>query len=163
VPWKAFEHPDFPGKKVEVGGFAPFAKSNPPEKLLGELMEKHGKFLTELAGKLPRIGIRKIEAKALGESVYDVTVQVENTGYLPTSLAQGGLTREVQATRVTLKIDEKLILSGARTATFNAISGGDAKEARWVVRAKGMKKLDVEIVSMLGGQFEASVELKEGK
>jgi hypothetical protein len=35
-----------------------------------------------------------MEVKHLGESVYDITVHVENTGYLPTQLAQGGLTRE---------------------------------------------------------------------
>src|ERR1043166_966664 len=47
VPWKPVEHPDFPGKKVEIGGFAPFAKTQPPEKLLGELAAREGKFLTD--------------------------------------------------------------------------------------------------------------------
>ena len=161
VPWKAYEHPDFPGKKVEIGGFIPFTKTNPPEKLLAELAAKHGKFLTDLAGKLPRIGIRKTEVKHLGESVYDVTVQVENTGYLPTALAQGGLTREVHPTRVTLRADQKHLLSGERTTMLNAIQPGEMREVRWVVRAKGLKKLDVEVISMLGGRTQASVELKE--
>jgi hypothetical protein len=161
VPWKAREHPDFPGKKVEVGGLAPFARSNPPEKLLGEITAKHGKFLTELAGKLPRIGTRKSEAKHLGGSVYDVTVQVENTGYLPTMLAQGGLTREVHPTRVVLKTDPKFLLSGERTTMLNAVQTGEMKEVRWVVRAKGAKKLEVEVISMLGGRTQTSVELKE--
>jgi hypothetical protein len=162
LPWTSYAHPDFPGKKVEIGGFAPYAKSNPPERLLGELIGKHGVFLTELAGKLPRLGVRKAEAKHLGESVYDITVEVENTGYLPTALAQGGLTREVHPTRVILKSEEKFILSGARVTMLNAIPGGEAKEARWVVRAKGERKLDVEVVSMLGGRVQASIELKEG-
>jgi hypothetical protein len=161
VPWKAFAHPDFPGKKVEIGGFAPFSKSNPPEKLLGDLATKHGKFLTDLAGKLPRIGIRKAEVKHLGESVFDVTVQVENTGYLPTALAQGGQTREVNPTRVLLKTDAKHILSGPRTAMLNAIQPGEMKEVRWVVLAKDTKKLDVEVISALGGRTQMSVELKE--
>jgi len=161
VPWKAYEHPDFPGKKAEIGGFAPFAKTNPPEKLLGELAAKHGKFLTDLAGKLPRVGIRKTEAKPLGESVYDVTVLVENTGYLPTALAQGGLTREVIPTRVLLKTEDKFILSGARMTMLNAIPPGDTKEVRWVVRAKGVKKLEVEIISTLAGRTQTSIELKE--
>jgi len=161
VPWKAYEHPDFPGKKAEIGGFAPFTRTNPPEKLLGDLAAKHGKFLTDLAGKLPRIGIRKIEAKHLGESVFDVTVQVENTGYVATALAQGGLTREVLPTRVMLKTEDKFILSGNRVTMLNAIAGGDAKEVRWVVRAKGAKKLEVEVVSALGGQAQTSIELKE--
>jgi hypothetical protein len=161
LPWKTYEHPDFPGKKVEIGGYAPFAKTNPPDKLLADLGAKHGKFLTDLAGKLPRIGVRKVEAKHLGESVYDVTVQVENNGYLPTVLAQGGLTREVHPTRVVLKTDAKLLLSGERTTMLNAIQAGEMKEVRWIVRAKGAKKLDVEVFSMLGGQTQTSVELKE--
>jgi hypothetical protein len=161
VPWKAHEHPDFPGKKVEIGGFAPFAKTNPPEKLLADLVATHGRFLTDLAGKLPRIGIRKSEAKHLGESVYDVTVQVENTGYLPTALAQGGQTREVHPTRVMLKTDQKFLLSGERTTMLNAIQPGEMKAARWIVRAKGAKKLDVEVISMLAGRTQTSIELKE--
>lgn len=163
VPWKAFEHPDFPGKRVEIGGFAPFARTVPSETLMGDLAARHGKFLTELAGRLPRISIRKVEVKHLGESVYDVTVQVENTGYLPTSLAQGNVSREVHPTRVVLKVDRKLLLSGERTAMLNAIQSGEAKEARWVVRAKGMKKVGIEVISMLGGRVETEVELKEGK
>jgi hypothetical protein len=161
VPWNAYEHPDFPGKKVEIGGFAPFVKTNPPEKLLAELAGKHGRFLTDLAGKLPRIAVRKTEAKHLGESVFDVTMQVENTGYLPTALAQGGLTREVHPTRVVLKTDPKHLLSGERTTMLNAIQAGEMKEVRWVVRAKGLKKLELEVVSMLGGRTQTSVELKE--
>jgi hypothetical protein len=163
VPWKAYEHPDFPGRKVEIGGFAPFAKTNPPEKLHADPATHHGKFLTDLAGKLPRIGVRKAEAKHLGESVYDVTVQVENTGYLPTALAQGGLTREVHPTRVVLKTDPKFLHSGERTTMLNAIQPGEMKEVRWIVRAKGAKKLEVEVISMLGGRAQASVELKEEK
>jgi len=162
VPWKSFQHPDFPGKKVEIGGFAPFAKSLPPEKLLGEIAAREGKFLTELAGKLPRIGVRKAEAKHLGEAVYDVTVAVENTGYLPTTLAQGSLTRDVNPTRVILKVEDKNILSGARITMLNAIQGSEAREVRWVVRAKGEKKLDLEIISLLGGRLQTAVELKEG-
>jgi hypothetical protein len=162
VPWSSYAHPDFPGRKVEIGGFAPYARSNPPERLLSELAGKHGVFLTALAGKLPRVGFRKAEAKHLGESVYDITVEVENTGYLPTALTQGGLTREVHPTRVVLKTDDKFILSGARLTMLNAIPGGEAKETRWVVRAKGERKLDVEVISMLGGRVQTSVELKEG-
>ena len=30
VAWQAVEHPDFPGRRVEVGGFRPFVQTNPP-------------------------------------------------------------------------------------------------------------------------------------
>jgi len=161
IPWKSIEHPDFRGKRVEVGGFAPFARTLPPAKSLPDLAAMHGRFLTDLAGKLPRIAIRSVEAKSLGASVYEVTVKVENTGYLPTSLAQGGVSREVHPTRVVLKVDPKQLLSGNRVTMLNAIAGGDAKEARWVVRAKDAKKLSIEVISMIAGRTETEVELKE--
>lgn len=161
IPWKAIEHSDFPGKRVEVGGLAPFASTLPPAKFLPDLTSMHGRFLTDLAGKLPHIAIRSVEAKSLGASVYDITVKVENTGYLPTAIAQGGVSREVHPTRVILKVDPKQILSGDRVTMLNAIAGGDAKEARWVVRTKDAKKLSIEVISMIAGRTETEVELKE--
>jgi len=110
---------------------------------------------------LPRLGVRRVEVKHLGESVYDITVHVENTGYLPTQLAQGGLTREVLPTRVTLQVEPHNILSGTRVTALNAIQGQEAKEVRWVVRAKGEKKLELEIISALAGTAQATVELKQ--
>ena len=164
VPWKRFAHPDFPGKELEIGGFAPFAKAGPPEKLLPELAEKQAKFLTELAAKFPRISIRKTEVKPLGESVYDLTIQVQNTGYLPTSLAQGELTREVNPTRLVLKLDDKSILSGSRITMLGPIPGsGGMKEVRYIVNGKGRDKLEAEVISMLAGSIELTIELKEAK
>ena len=161
VPWKEFKHPDFPNQRVEIGGWAPFAKTNPPEKLLEELAKAHAKFLTELAGKLPRIGLRKTEAKPLGDSVYDVTIQVENTGYLPTALAQGALTREVLFTRVVPKLEDKQILSGQKKTMFGPIEGsGGMKELRYIIHATGQARLEFEVISALGGSVAGSVELK---
>lgn len=159
--WQPFDHPDFPGQKVELGGFAPFSKSNPPKESLAALAATHSKFLTDLAGKLPRIGIRKTEVTSLGESVYEIKVFVENSGYLPTTLAQGATSREVHPLRVTLKTEAKTILSGARTTMINNLQGGEAKEVRWIVRAKGTEKLEVEVISMLAGQTQETIEMQE--
>ena len=164
APWKPFQHPDFSKQQVEIGGFAPFAKSNPPQSLLEELARKHLQFLTSLAGKLPRIGIRKIKVKALGNGVFDLTVQIENTGYLPTALAQGTLAREVNPTRVVLDVDEKAILSGARRTMLESIEGsGGMKEVRYVLNGNGRQKVQVEVISTLGGTARATIDLKEAQ
>lgn len=162
VPWKPVTHRDFPGKRVEVGGLAPFARNNPPEPFLEDLAEQQGRFLTALAGKLPRIGFRRAEARHVGNSVYEVTVQVENTGYLPTSLAHGQTTREVHPTRVTLQLDAEAFLAGTRVAMLGPLSGsGGMREVRWTVRAKDRPALTVEAVSMLGGTVRAEIPLKK--
>lgn len=161
VPWTAIEHPDFPGQRVEVGGLAPFAKSNPPAAILEDWVEAQGRFLTELAGKLPRIGIRSTKVKHLGAGVYDLTVQVENTGYLPTLLAQGSETGEIHPTRVVLDVANAALLAGTRTTTLGMIAGsGGMKEVRWIVRAAA-KSIAVEVVSMLGGRAQATIVLKK--
>jgi hypothetical protein len=160
VAWKPFDHPDLPGKKVEIGGFAPFATSNPPAKLLDELAARHGKFLTGLLGRFPRVTLRKSGAKHLGEGVYELTVQIENGGYLPTSLAQGVLTREVLPTRAVLKLEDRQILSGQRITLLGPIEGsGGSKELRWVVHARDAKTIGLEIISNLGGTVSTSFTL----
>lgn len=160
LPWKAIEHPDFPGRKAEVGGWVPFAQSHPPEALLDDLTRQHAEFLTSLAGKLPRVGIRKIEASPLGSGVFEVIAQIENTGYLPTALAQGALTREVLQTRVTLALGKDRILAGDRETLFGPIPGsGGMRELRWIVRGSG--PVEIEAVSALGGSVRQTIELKE--
>lgn len=163
LPWKSIEHPDFPGKRVEVGGFAPYAKVLPPAKQFNELTARHGAFLTDLAGRLPRVAIRRFESKALGESVFEITIQVENSGRLPTALAQGSLSREVHSTRVKLNLERSTVLSGDPTTSIGALQPGAAKEVRWIIRAKETKRLKAEVTSMIAGRAEAEIELKEGK
>jgi hypothetical protein len=160
VDWKEFQHPDFPEQRVEIGGWAPFARSNPPEKLLDELAKAHAAFLTRLAGRLPRIGIRKAEARHLGNSVYELTLRIENTGYLPTALAQGALTREVLPTRAVLRLDDKQVLAGQRTTLLEPIEGsGGMKELRYIIHASGA--VEIEVLSALGGSARQTIELRE--
>jgi len=88
-------------------------------------------------------------------------LQVENSGYLPTALAQGGVTREVHPTLVELKIDEKAILSGSKRAVLNAIEGsGGMREVRWVIHAPNTTKISASVRSTFAGSFDAEIELK---
>ena len=161
IPWRKIEHPDFPGRNVEVGGFAPFARSNPPQPLLEGLVEKHAVFLTQLAEKFPELRVRQTKVKTLGDGVFDITVQVENSGYLPTALAQGGVTREVHPTLVELKIDDASILSGAKRAVLNAIEGsGGMREVRWVIHAPNAMKVGMSVRSTFAGSFDTEIKLK---
>jgi len=162
VPWKPLDHPDFPGQKVEVGGYVPYARICPPASVATHLYEAHARFLTDLAGKLPRIGIRSTELKALGGGVYDLTVRVENTGYLPTSLAQGQTTREVFPTRVELKVEPEDMLAGDRRVLEGPIPGsGGMREVRWIFLGRERKGVGVSVHSMLGDSVTQVIDLKE--
>lgn len=160
VEWQPFEHPDFPGRRAEVGGYRPFALTNPPAEMVDEIADKHAGFLTKAAQRLPRIGVRKIECRHLGRSVYEVEIQVENTGFLPTVLEHGRTTREVHPTRLVMELDDESFLSGSRITNLPAIRGsGGMVELRYIVRVPEQEKIDFEVVSMLAGKVKSSVEL----
>jgi len=160
VEWQPIDHPDFPGQRAEVGGYRPFALTNPPAEMVGEITAKHAAFLTKSAQKLPRISVRKIECQHLGRSVYEIEIQVENTGFLPTVLEHGRTTREVHPTRLVMEVDDESFLSGSRITNLPAIRGsGGMVELRYIVRVPEREKIDFEVVSMLAGKVKGSVEL----
>ena len=164
VKWQAIEHPDFPNQHVEVGGYSPFALTNPPVGMIEGIAAKHADFLTKVAQRLPRIGIRKVESHHLGQSVYEVKIQVENTGFLPTSLSHGQTTREIYPTRLIIELDDKFFLSGARITNLPLIRGsGGMEEVRYIIRASGRRKIDFKIISMLAGQVTGTIELKNAE
>jgi len=164
VKWQAIEHPDFPNQHVEVGGYSPFALTNPPVAMIEQIAAKHADFLTIVAQRLPRIGIRKIETHHLGQSVYEVKIQVENTGFLPTSLAHGQATREIYPTRLVIELDDRFFLSGTRITNLPVLQGsGGMVQVRYIIRSSNRKKIDFKVISMLAGQVNGTIELTNTK
>ena len=130
--------------------------------MVEQIAAKHADFLSKAAQRLPRIGIRKIEARHLGRSVYEIEIQIENNGFLPTVLAQGQRTREVHPARLILKLDDECFLSGSRTTHLPTIRGsGGMVEQRFVIRPPGREGIDFEVVSMLAGRLEGTIELPD--
>ena len=162
IEWRPIDHPDFPGRRAEVGGYRPFALTNPPAEMVGGIAAKHADFLTKAAQKLPRISVRKVECKHLGRSVYEIEIQVENTGFLPTVLEHGRTTREIHQTRLVMEVDDESFLSGSRITNLPAIRGsGGMVELRYIVRVPEREKIDFEVVSMLAGKVKGSIELPD--
>jgi hypothetical protein len=164
VEWQPIEHPDFPGKRVEVGGYRPFALTNPPVEMIDDIAAKQADFLAKAVQKLPRIGVRKIECHHLGRSVYEVKIQVENTGFLPTVLEHGQTTREIYPTRLLMELEDESFLSGSRIRNLPAIRGsGGMVELRYILRVPEQEKIDFEFTSMLAGKVKGSIELPDAE
>ncbi|MBN2131430.1 MAG: hypothetical protein JW741_18155 [Sedimentisphaerales bacterium] len=162
LAWRPFEHPDFPGRKVEIGGYRPFALTNPPRDRVADVVARQGRFLTALAQKLPRIGLAGTEVKHLGNSVFEVTLCVENKGFLPTVLSHGVRTGAVHPTRVTLGIHDDRILSGRRITYLSPIAGsGATARTRYVLHVPDAREVEFTVVSALAGQFNGTIELSK--
>jgi hypothetical protein len=161
VDWTPFQHPEL--GEVEIGGFLPYVTHNPPGEQIPELGEKHGEFLVELAGMLPRVRIADTKVTALGGGVFTVTVVVENTGFLPTSLRHGQTSRSVGPTFVQIQVDEDNILSGAdKTTDLGTLNGSGSRSdgVTWVIRGGEGDRIEITVRSQKSGRDTATVTLR---
>lgn len=134
VPWQAIEHPDFPHRKVEIGGFRPFVRINAPAKELDPLGEVHWRYVRRLAEMLPVLAIREAKAESLGGGVVRVTVIVANDGKLPTMPAIGRANESPQPLQAELKLPRGAVLvEGPARRRLGPIPAGGLSEQTWLV------------------------------
>ncbi len=158
LPWTPIEHPDFPGKKVEVGGFRPFVRTVPPSGALDTLAEKTSMFLADLASRLPRIELREPRAEKLGPGLARVTVEVVNAGYLPTVCQLGEIARWPRDVRV--RASGARLVSGHELQLLEPIAGsGGFREVSWVVEGGSGASLTIIADSPSAGTAQVEVRL----
>jgi hypothetical protein len=134
--WTQVEHPDFAGKVVEVGGFLPFVRTQPPEALIADLVQPHVAWLVQLGELFPRIEFREPKVKSLGSGYFEVTVDLVNTAYLPTMSEMGSVNREAFPIVVQWELpDGAELLEGERKTLVRKLDGqGGKRELTWLVR-----------------------------
>jgi len=158
--WTKVKHPEF--GEVEVGGFKPYAVTNPPAAKLAELGAAHAKFAAYLLTLFPRVKAAAFEAIALGGGLYRVKAEVENAGFWPTALAQALTARSVKPTMVQLGVDPGAVVSGSPKTSFVqalAGSGGRAKY-EWLIKGKTGQVVELLVQSEKGGSATARLTLK---
>jgi len=143
VNWTPVEHPDFPGKKAEVGGLVPFAKLNPPVSFLGETADRHLRFLTGLAAQMPAIELANVRTEALTGGLTRVSAQVVNKGLLPTGAEIGDRVRFVPKMKIELKLGAgQTVVSGRRMILRGAMAAGESMEVSFLVSGSGRATLE---------------------
>ena len=160
VKWASAKHPDL--GEVEVGGFKPYAVTNPPAAKLAELGAAHGKFALHLLSLFPRVKVASFEAVAHGGGIYRLKAEVENAGFWPTSLAHGQTARAVKPTMVRLGVDPGAVLSGSAKTNFLPALAGSGSRAKyeWLIRGKTGQTVELLVQSEKGGSATARVTLK---
>ncbi len=165
VSWQPFEHPDLAEKRVEIGGFSPFLRKNPPSELLDELAGKQYEFLLELGSMLPRVKIAEAKAEPLGSGVWRVTVAIVNEGVLPSVSEMGRLTRDPQRLQIELKLPPAVsLVTGHARRRIGPLPGeGGKAEETWLVRDESGESppLKVRAWSPMVGTAEQQIPLGE--
>jgi len=164
VPWTSYEHPDLPGKKVEIGGIKPFFLLNPPARELDALANKHFEYLRDLPKLFPEISVSETKVESLGGGIFRVTATVVNTGYFPTMSEMGRTARQVYPLQIKLETPPRIaFVKGSPRTELERLSGNGGKtQHSWLIR-----KLDdesvlgkIKVYSKSVGSAEAAVEIK---
>jgi hypothetical protein len=160
VAWAPFKHPEL--GDVEIGGFRPYALSNPDPSKIADLGKSHVDFVTYLSSIFPKVAIADTRVTGLGGGLYRVKVDVENAGFLPTATAQGVRSRSVKPTMVQLGVNPEDIVSGdAKTNFFPTLAGtGRRQSYNWIIKGKPGSSITVKAMAQKGGTATATVVLK---
>ena len=160
VAWKPFQHPELGA--VEIGGFAPYAKIEPPESERVELEKKQYEFLLTLGELLPRVVIPECSAKALSGGLWEIKAAVENHAFLPLLSAAARRAESVRPARVTLRLPKDAqLLAGSGESLLEDLTGTNGRhEYRWLVHGAPPKALGVEVETDHAGNAQATPEVK---
>ena len=147
VDWQPIEHPDFPDRKVEVGGFKPFLRDNPPADQIDPLAQKHWEFVRQLVDVFPRLTIPKVKTEPLGSGVWRVTAAVVNEGRLSTVSQMGSTTRLHHGLQMEISLPRgvSLVTGHTRVGIDTLAAEGGRAEKTWLVQAPSERPASLRI------------------
>ena len=145
VEWHPFDHPTLGA--VEIGGFVPGFRMNPPAEQLDEIAERHAAFIAELAERRPRLRIDGPVVKELAPGLYEVRLALVNEGRLPTMTAMAARARATLPIVLRLSTPTERIVAGRRIERAWEIAGdGGRFDARWILREPPGGVIEIELV-----------------
>jgi hypothetical protein len=159
VPWTEIKHPDFPGKKTEVGGIRPFVMINPPADSLGNLITKNYEFITAIAAMHPELEFLDIKTENSGDNIFRVSLKLHNKGLFSTCADVG---KNNMWTRILLLKFEpeagQSFLSGQKVQRLDPLEGDKSVEFSWLINGKGSVKVSAGALNT--GTITSIIELK---
>jgi hypothetical protein len=162
--WQPLDHPDFPGKKVEIGGFRPYVLLNPPAAELDALAEKHARFVLELADLLPRLSIAETKLESLGGGLFRLSASLRNEGYLPTMTEMGRTNGQPYPLQITLALPPTMkLVTGSPRSRIDKLDGAGGRAERVWLLQRGSDQPASVTISVRGpsvGAATATVEVK---
>jgi hypothetical protein len=160
VDWTPVQHPTL--GTVEIGGFRPYATSNPDPADVEELGAKHAEFALYLASLFSEVRIADTEVVDEGGGIFRITAEIENAGYLPTALAHGERARAVNPVMVQLQIPPENLISGdPKTSFFPSLDGSGSRESfTWIIEGDEGDQVTLLLRSQKSGTQTATLTLR---
>jgi hypothetical protein len=148
--------------KVEIGGFAPFSRTEPPRDEWAKIAKRELDFLLTLGADLPRVAISELEAKRLSPGLIEVKAALLNDALLPVA-NKAGLRADVsRPLRVKLVLpDGATLVGGSKQTLVRDLGGKSRKELRWLVLCDQPLQIGVSVDSDNAGAAQAMTEVKK--
>ncbi|MDZ7314758.1 MAG: M14 family metallopeptidase [candidate division KSB1 bacterium] len=158
VPWQKIAHPDFPDREVQVGGWVPFARKNPPVDSLKSVTDRYFRFWMELLESRPRLELA-LKAERMDAGLYRLTATLRNCGYLPTSSAVGDQIRRGPRLKIEIVSERIRLTAGKRFYLLEPLPAGGETEKSWMLTGKAGETVKVKAVIPAAGEATASATL----
>ncbi|MBX3351653.1 MAG: hypothetical protein KF684_01860 [Phycisphaeraceae bacterium] len=149
LDWQPFDHPQL--GRVEIGGFVPGFKLNPPPSEHARLIDEQTQFLATVIDRIPRVVFDEPVVERVGNGVYRVTVVVRNEGQLPTASAIAVKSRAKRPIVLRPEGDMKNVLAGDRVQRAATIAPGAHHRFEWLVAGDANSTLTI---TARGPQFD---------
>lgn len=159
VKWTTVQHPQL--GTVEVGGWVPGWRENPPLDQVPVLAAKNADFIQYLAESRAQVQLETPQVQIMGPGVYLVRTRLLNRGRLPT-MEQGGRnngTTPAHVVRVSTPVDR--IKSGQRMQVVRGLSPGDARAMEWMITAAPEEVIELEL--LFAGKPIGSFSIRNGE
>lgn len=152
VAWTKYEHKQL--GEVEIGGFEPFLRVNPPAGQIASLSQSHTDFALYLASQFAEIHILAPKVKKLSSGLYELKVTIHNQGQFPYVTAMGQRTRSINPIVLQLKFeddDEMQLFGGNKRIDLTSLKSDEEKEYKWIIISPPGKQVDISLYARNGG------------
>jgi hypothetical protein len=144
VPWTRMDHPQL--RNVEVGGWVPGFRENPPIVQVPALGDACAKFIAAIAEARPMIAISEPAVLAVGPSLWRIETRLTNTGRLPSVMRGGRADLVTPAHVIRLSAPMDRIQAGNRNDVIRGIDAGSARVYSWLVNVPPGEEVAVELL-----------------
>ncbi len=160
--WKPFEHPQL--GPVEVGGWQPYARTEPPTADQATLAAKELEFLLTLGSAMARIDFVEVEAKELSKDLVELKAVLVNPHLLPVQCQAARRADSTRPARVRLVLPAGArALVGPPEVLVDDLTGMGGKtarrELRWLIQGAPAGALGLEADSDHAGDAQVRAKV----
>ncbi|MFQ5425213.1 MAG: M14 family metallopeptidase [Phycisphaerae bacterium] len=159
IDWQPFDHPQLGA--VEIGGFVPGFRENPPLDQIPEIVEKQLAFVLDIAARLPKPRVSNCKVTRRADAIWVIELTMTNDGYFPTALAMARTAGVAYPFVLRLDLPPEDLLGGRRVHKIPFIGGlGAVEKVRWLVRAAAGTTVTATIYHKRFGTLHYAIRLE---